>query len=353
MDGQQAAAAASKAKPFPHAQSPNAQRIFERIDREIREDDDPGRQRTFLLAGKPVRFHIKGSALFELLLAPFEHLPSSASDPQLIITATDRSLRIPPSADGLDKLCSSEDGRYVLHSAAISGAQWCLDRASSRVVGAAGPASSLSLHERSKPLQPLLEFWLGQGRFQIIHAAMAACDGQGVLFAGFNGTGKSTCALCCLRGGLDYLGDDRIALETSPDGLSIGHSLYSTLWLTPDHLARFADLAPHGIAGDYPTEPKHLLMVSRLFPGRFPASAPIRFVLLPKVTGGGITRLRPATRGEALRYLAPSCLLTGPRLGHQGFANLTRLIRQSECLWIELGSDFDRVPQLVEALFHG
>ena len=353
MDGQEIAEPASNILPpfRPHAAS--VREIFERIDREIRASNDLALQRTFLLAGRPVRFLVRNAALAEVLLAPFEHLPASSADPELTVTATDSSLRLPPATDGFDSLRSSEDGRYVLHSPASSGAQWCFDRETSRLVGATGPASSQSLLERSKPLHPLLEFWLGQGRFQIIHAAMAACDGHGVLFAGFNGAGKSTCALCCLRGGLDFLGDDRIALETRAEGPAIGHSLYCTTWLTPDHLARFPDLAPHGIAGDYPREPKHLLMVSRLFPRRFPASAPIRFVLLPHVTGAATTRLRPATRGEALRCLAPGCLLTGPRLGQEGLSSLARLIQHAECRWIELGSDLDSVSQVVQALVRG
>src|SRR5579872_1333205 len=198
MKAQEVDPTATMTPPFrPHASS--VREIFERIDREVRESDDPGIQRTFLLAGRPVRFDIRNAALAEVLLAPFEHLPSSFAAPELTVTATDGDLRLPPPPDGFDKLRSSEDGRYVLHSPATSGAQWCFDRETSRVIGAAGSASSQSLLERSKPLHPLLEFWLGQGRFQIIHAGMAACDGHGVLFAGFNGAGKSTCALCCLR----------------------------------------------------------------------------------------------------------------------------------------------------------
>ena len=270
MNGQESIESSpARIPPFrPHTAS--VCEIFERIDREIRESNDEGVQRTFLLAGRPVQLHVRNAALAEVLLAPFEHLPSSTLAPELTITATDRNLGPAPPRDGLETLRSSEDGRYVMHTPATSGAQWCLDRETSRVVGAVGPPSSQSLLERSKPLHPLLEFWLGQGRFQIIHAAMAACDGHGVLFAGFNGAGKSTCALCCLRRGLDFLGDDRIVLEARSDGGVIGHSLYCTSWLRPDHLARFPELAPHGIAGDYPREPKHLVMVSRLFPGRFP-----------------------------------------------------------------------------------
>jgi hypothetical protein len=332
---------------------PDVPAVFAGIEDAIRDSSGAGFERTFLLAGKPVRFHVLDAPLADLLFAPFEHLPSSSSDPLLTVCATSRSLRPGASAEGVDRVQSSEDGRFILHSVARSGAQWCLDRATARVVGATGPAAGQSLHERSKPLQPLLEFWLGQGQFQIIHAGMAACDGQGVVFAGFNGAGKSTAAVGCLRGGLDYLGDDRIALENRPDGTSAGHSLYGTTWLYPDHLARFPDLAPHGIAGEWPAEPKHLLMVSRLFPGQFPPSAPIRFVLLPRVRAGSRTKLLPASRGEALRCLAPGCLLTAPRLGHQGFASLARLVQNTECRWIELGDDIDAIPRTVEAMIRG
>lgn len=323
-------------------------------------------ERSFLLAGKTVRLRVAGQELGECLCVPLAHLPAAPGDgraPDLTVLAIDRSGFPAPRPAMPDPACpgapgvsaqrdilASPDGRFVCEFDVQSGSVWCLDRKTAQVVGAADSAGELALRDKGRPLQPLMAFWLDQGRIQPLHAGLVARNGQGVMLAGGGGAGKSTAALCCLTGGFDFLGDDYIVLESAEDGSFTGHSLYSSAFLDPEHLTRFSGLASHAVRGRYAEEDKHLLLLSKLFAGRLPARVPIRYVLLPRVRAGGQARLAVATRGEALRRLVPSCLLRGPRLGREGFNVLVKLVERVECRWLDLGADLEAVPRVVENL---
>lgn len=317
-------------------------------------------EHSFLLAGHVVRLSVMGREAGQLLYAPFAHLPTAAhtAQPDLTVNAMDFHRYGPPEVGDTswvsgrraeDATMASHDGRFIVHVPGPSGSVWALDRASGCIVGALASAQRLSAGERGRPLQQLLEFWFGEGRRQVLHAGLVCADGQGVLFAGSSGCGKSTSALCCLLGGLDYLGDDRVVLEHR-DGGFVGHSMYGVVWLDPVHLERFPEI-PAGAAGDERwDDPKKSIFVADLFPGRLPPSVPIQHVILPKIRSDGVSAIRPATRGEALRYLAPSCVVLGPRLGKRGFDSLTRLVQSCQCHWLDLGADLRAVATIIRAL---
>jgi hypothetical protein len=316
-------------------------------------------ERRFLLAGHVVTLSVMGREAGQLLYAPFAHLQAAGqtAQPDLRVQAMDFQRYGPPAMGDTfgvskgrpeDATIASHDGRFIVHVPSASGSVWALDRASGWIAGALASPQRLSAGERGRPLQQLFEFWFGEGRRQVLHAGLVCADGQGVLFAGSSGCGKSTSALCCLLGGLGYLGDDRVVLEQR-DGGFVGHSMYGVVWLDPVHLERFPEI-PAGAAGEQWDDPKKSIFVGDLFPDRLPPSVPIQHVILPKIRGDGVSSLRPATRGEALRYLAPSCVVLGPRLGKRGFDSLTRLVQSCQCHWLDLGADLSAVATKIRAL---
>lgn len=115
-------------------------------------------------------------------------------------------------------------------------------------------------------------------------------------------------------------------------------------------MGRFPQLAPHGIRGGYANDDKRLLLLAGSFRGRLPAAVGIRHLVLPRVRGNGQTALSKATRGEALRYLAPRCMLYSPRLGPEGFRVLAELVERVECRWLDLGSNRDAIAREVARL---
>lgn len=316
-------------------------------------------ERSFLLAGHVVTLSVMGREAGQLLYAPFAHLPAAghAAHPDLRVHAMDFHRYGPRGVGDVpwcgwraeDATIASHDGRFIVHVPSPSGSVWALDRASGCIAGALASPQRLSAGERGRPLQQLFEFWFGEGRRQVLHAGLVCANGQGVLFAGSSGSGKSTSALCCLLGGLGYLGDDRVVLEHR-DGGFVGHSMYGVVWLDPAHLERFPEIPASSAVYERWDDPKKSIFVGDLFPGRLPPSVPIKHVILPKIRRGGVTATRPATRGEALRYLAPSCVVLGPRLGKRGFDSLTRLVQSCQCHWLDLGADLSAVAARIRAL---
>lgn len=320
---------------------------------------------SYILAGQHARVRIVGPTLAELLGGPFTHLgirEAVSPTPSLTIDLwnedeTGIPCPVAPSDDeresrwriGDGVLSLSTDRRFVSYQ--LRQSLVCLDRKSYQIIGWMASAKHLTLYERGKPLHIILSMWLHDRNIQVIHAGLISRNGQGVLFPGMGGVGKSTSTLACLSAGLDYLGDDCIGLQVVAEGSFVGHSLYNSTWLDPDHMARFPLLPPHAIHGLYPWEEKSLVLLSHVFPRRLSRLAPIRVLALPRIVDASSTRFRPASKAETLLRLIPSSLLQQllPP-GVSGFQRLAQLAEHVPSYWLELGRDLREIPRAVEQL---
>lgn len=317
-------------------------------------------------AGRPARIRIVGSGLAERVMPAFEHLlvkerPTSfqlkidlweefeTSIPCPVDPAPveNRLLQSTPYVEyGL--ILTGRDDRFV-------GCQrpqvmtW-LDRASRHVIGHIFRHDLLPLYDRGKPLHLPLLLWHGEQGVDVIHAALVSREGRGVLFAGKGGLGKSTSALACVESDFDYLGDDYIGLQRLNDGSFVGYSIYGSTWLMAHHLRRFPGLIPHALYPEHPEQEKTLVPLARVFPGRLVPRAQIRAVVLPRITGASTTRLRQASKGEALFALAPSSMLLLPNSGASALGKLASLAEQVPCYWLELGRNLEEISGRIEEI---
>jgi len=317
----------------------------------------------FAFAGRPVRMRVLGRDLSEGLCRPFAHLADAApspANPQLTVDSWDEQGAAvswwPPASgaasesafpfeDGVFR--SSPDGRFVLYEKATSLSG--LDRAEGRMVGWWREGRSLSVDDRAKPLSALLSLWHADHGALVIHGSMVCKGGRGLLFAGPAGSGKSTAALACLCAGFQYLGDDYVGLEVAGDGACLGHSLYDSVRLAPEHLARFPELAAHAVGGRGAGSEKALAFASQAFPGRSLRSAPICVLALPRVAGGAECRAVPVSKGKALLRLAYSSLRIPP--SPQGaMERLAGLVERVPTYWLELGGRVDEIARCAERL---
>jgi hypothetical protein len=60
------------------------------------------------------------------------------------------------------------------------------------------------------------------------------------------------------------------------------------------------------------------------------------------------TRVRPASRGQALFGLAPSTIIVALGAGAKGFDRLARLVDRVPSYWLELGRDVTLIPDCVK-----
>ena len=316
---------------------------------------------SYVFAGQPVRMRIVGRKLAEFMDLPFAHLQSEDKRlpvPRLSIDIWDQAETNVPCQVGLTRndldlhpnLKRSTDGRYASYQ--LQHSLVCLDRYAGVMVGYASNAEELSLYERGRPLHVPLSLWHKNQDMPLMHAGLVSRNGRGVLLAGPGGSGKSTSAVTCAYGGFDYLSDDLAGLELSSDGRFIGHSLYNSTFMEPDHLKRFSQLERHAIRGRYSFEKKHLVLLSQIASLRFARSCRIDFIVLPRVLHHSTSVLVRASKSETLMALAPSSLLVGERsYGLQGFKKLSRLVEQVPCYRLELGGALEEIPCVLEGLF--
>ncbi len=312
----------------------------------------------YTVAGIGVRLRIAGRVLAEEITPPFDHLKSGASagKPGLTIDVWDQEETgvegIPggkyDGQDAFSVLTASSEGRYVAEER-NDRMSW-LDRRTCHVVGYMGSAERLYVDERARPFQRLLSVCFNDRKIQLSHSGLVSWEGRGVLFVGMGGAGKTTSSISCLRDGFGYLGDDFVGLEEAPDGAFTGHGIYASCLVTPQHLTRFPDLAPHAGAANHAHEDKSLIYLSRLFPERMERSATISVVALPRVVGADETTFRPASKAEALLALGPSSILILPGGNVRSLEKLAQLVERVPCYWLELGRDVDQIPDTVRRM---
>ena len=317
--------------------------------------------RHYRLGGGRVVIRCAGTALSDDIHAPMAHLqldeaPEVAPDLEIEIwdeRATGvgcQACVIGPDPEATGTVSIYGPGRFVLHQSPQ--ARSVIDRRARRIVTWIADHERLTQYELGRPLHSDLLLWHRDRGIQAVHAGLVALGGEGVLFGGPGGSGKTTTALTCLRAGMAYLADDYVGLQLVADSTWLGHSLYSSTHLAPHHIKRFPDLIPHSRPGRMAREDKHLVLLERLYPGRFAASATIRVIALPRVVDATETRTRPASKIEVLRQLAPSSLFGLPygSSGRKSFDAMVGLVESVPTVWLELGRDLEGIPRAVAAL---
>jgi hypothetical protein len=347
---------------------PRSAAIFESLEAAFadaaRMHGDDVHESSYTFAGRWVRMRIVGRGLAERLAGPFLHLrsePDPSANAELSIELWDECetgvpCPVPNTKGDLRAtwavangfLTASPDGRFVRFQRLQS--LTCLDRKAAKIVGWRACGGRLPVQERTKPIQSLLSIWSSDRDVPVVHAGLVSRHGQGVLVAGPSGSGKSTVTLACLDAGWDYLGDDLTGLQERDRGAWVGHSFYATARVHPDQLTRFPRLVDSAISTDDPLDDKCLVPLSVSFPRQLERAAEIRALALPRVVATEHTTVRPASRGETLRRIAPSSLLTLLSPGARGLERLARLVRQVPSYWLEVGRDVGDVPRGVEAI---
>jgi hypothetical protein len=281
------------------------------------------------LAGRPARATIVGGELARRTLAPFSRLrlepDEEAEEPELRIDLWDGE------ASGVD-LGGAElelgvrrgagDGA-VMVAAMPPEALTAIDRPAQRIVGWRRSATQMPVEERWRPLPGILPFWYIDRGVNVLHAAVAGRDGEGVLIVGASGAGKSATALACAAAGMEVVGDDQVGIEEANGGYR-AHMVYATARLWPEMLERDPWLACGGTTE--PLEDGKLLVI----PGpdadlRTQARVAGMVVLRTGAERGAVLAASPR---EALLASVPYSLVGVVGGGRWGMARIGELIRR-------------------------
>lgn len=206
-------------------------------------------------------------------------------------------------------------------------------------------AEEIPYYETAAPLRASLGPWLASRGFQIVHAAALGLPSGGVLVVGAGGSGKSTTAAACIGGPLGFLADDYCVVSGGPEPRVM--ALYSTAKLRPEGLDRLPHVRewvanPHRLDREKPT-----IFVGEVAPDSILFECPIRAVFVPEITGAPHTEVRPCSRAEALRRLAPNTLAQQPGADAAAFRRLASLAARVPARALALGTRMDDIPPAI------
>ena len=302
-------------------------------------------ERDLAIAGRPVQLACVGDTLLETILAPCSHLiqekPSKAV-PRVTIEAWSAhetgvycpGLRVNQPKLGL---YSSSDGRYVTDWRSDYVA--ALDRHARRLVAKFPSSVELSIAHRTKPLLFPLAVWCSDLGLQIVHSALVAKNGKGVLIAGPGGSGKSTASLVCLLSGYQFLGDDQVAIEHTPDGFT-GFSLFGSINLNPREVQRALQSlnACSGAARvvqriqSNGTGKKEVLQLAQIVPELIETCVSIDALVVPRFDPDRVqASIRPLNKSSAFLALVPETLGNPANPYRRCVPLLGELIRETPC----------------------
>jgi hypothetical protein len=244
-------------------------------------------------------------------------------------------------------LTRTPDGRFIRYQ--HEGCTTWLDRDAEHIVGWRAWRNCVCMDEYADPISLLLYAWYSDQGVHVIHAGLVSQDGQGILFAGPSWSGKSTSALSCLCAGFDYLGDDRVGLQSVNNGSFVGYSIYNSTQLQSDHLANFPLLSPYALPGDQDND-RVLIHIAQVFPSQLKCTATIRVLVLPRIIKAIKPGIQAASRGRALIALAPSAMLMPFYPKADFFYKLAQLVEKVPAYWLDLPRDPEEIPALVQQI---
>lgn len=211
-------------------------------------------------------------------------------------------------------------------------------------------AEGIAPWEWASPAKRMIE-WATVGQpYGLLHGAVLALDGEGVLLAGNSGVGKSTTTAAAMLRGLQTAGDDVALIEWRDDGAVLAHAAYDSLKVGAGSLTLLDGAI--GASGEAvgPGIAKYMLRISDVAPRALTRTVRLRAILLPRISGSVRTTLRPAEHGEALRALGPVSSFVMRVAPESTFARASRLVRSLPCHRLDLSGDPAEVAGAIAGL---
>ncbi len=186
---------------------------------------------------------------------------------------------------------------------------------------------------------------------QLVHAAASktttGCENPDG--PGHEGSGKSSTSLACLLAGMDFLGDDYLAVALDPQPRV--YRLYSTAKLDRESLDLYPELRACGIVLREHFS-KAVLYLEDEFAEQLKESLPLQLVLRPSIAAQPETAFAPIKAREIESAFSFETLLHLPHAGAHTVAFLDRLAREVPRAAILLGRDRPRIPAVIQESLH-
>lgn len=340
-----------------------SERYFEEVISAARASLRPGITHDVGLCGRPLRISFADEDMESALFPALAHLPSlsgSTAGFHVISWSSEGSSRLVlgdaphPMREAWDsgEVVSFRGERGYVAFDPRSRMVSVFDRVEHVVSCWTPPGDGPSFAVRAAPFTVAMNWWLAEEGVCVCHAAAVGSTEGVILLPGPGGSGKSTTAVGALLAGLDFLGDDYVAVDGSPDpGV---WCLHGTVKLDPALLGGEipvrADRVWRTTGEDWD---KALLYVEDLQAGSVLGRGTASAIVIPRITDRVEPALSPTDAASAFKALAPSTVLQLPgnrRIKYEMLARLTRRLPAYELL---LSPDRGRNTALITAFLDG
>lgn len=192
--------------------------------------------------------------------------------------------------------------------------------------------------ELACPLRGILSWILRRNNVVMLHAASVGTADGYILIGGNSGAGKSSTALRCLVGGLNYMGDDITAISMQHK-LPQVHSLYSSGKTLSNDLHKFPELMPSLHAHFEEEYDKEIFFFSPVFTKQLKDSGRLKAVVIPHQDASLEIGFQPLSFATALSVIGSSSKLLLPDAGNEIIQMLSSVLHEVPCYRFNLGND--------------
>jgi hypothetical protein len=182
-----------------------------------------------------------------------------------------------------------------------------------------------------------------------VHCSALAQGGQGILFIGPGGSGKTTACISLTRAGYHCLSDDHPLLRVRDGKLEI-LPFPGRLFVAPRTVAWFPELDA-AQENFRPGPRKRSFMLSDIAGYRGGVACRPSLLIFPRITDVDESVFEPMSRARALEELLPQTVLVmDPAMAARQFETISRLVRETPAYRLHFGQDVERLPELVAQL---
>lgn len=309
-------------------------------------------KRYFRLGPFTLEFIFPNGNLIPKLIPAFAHLETTdACQVDLSVAfwdsaSTGEELSPPPWTHAQGGFISFHGEGYYHKYNSVSGCLYSFDSSQNRACYWIQDYRKVPYYETGAPILSILNWWLKETSFQLIHGGGLGLADGGILLIGRGGSGKSTTCASALRSNLFYAGDDYCLVDTGDSPKVYG--ILNSSKIRPDMLKHFDHLKPMLYNADRIKEEKPLFFLYPQLKNRLIREFPLKAILIPQVVGAEHSVIEPASAADTLRALAPSTIFQLSGLGKEILQKTTQLVQRLPCYFLKLGKNPQEVPGEIE-----
>lgn len=249
------------------------------------------------------------------------------------------------SSRGLVSALSSS--KFFTHYQAGSEAVSFLDLKKNKAYFCFSGKKDLPIFEHAAPFRAIFDAWLKENGSHLVHAACLSFEGKAAMIVGRGGMGKSTTATTSAFYGLDYLGDDYIALSKNETPRAF--SLYNSSKILIHELVNLNIDSSKIESTPTISDNKKLIFLKNISSVKITSEAQLVSTIIPKVTDNKESKIYKIKAQSALFALAPSTIFQSATGSQVDLEFMTRILKRTRNYCLELSRDKESTARCIKS----